>query len=168
MHNPPNSTELVHHNRIYAFIMNACGALAAIIFGLMSLLVASDVILRNIQIELIPASIELTEYMLMTASFIAAPWLLYKGEHIRIDVITTKLPKKINRYLDIACNLICLIVCSVLTWQSFLVLIDFYQQETLVFKELIFPEWRLALPLLIGAFLLSIEFIRRIFLSITS
>ena len=44
-----------------------------------------------------------------------------------------------------------------------MVLLDAHQQGSVVFKELIFPEWWLSLPLLIGAALLSIEFIRRLF-----
>lgn len=150
-------------NRLYHLIMSSCGAIAAVTFGLMSLLVTADVVLRNLNIDLIPAGVEITEYMLMIATFIAAPWLLYHNGHIRVDVLVNILPKTLQRLLSLLCNLIGLLVCGVLTQQSFMVLLDAHQQGSVVFKELIFPEWWLSLPLLIGAALLSIEFIRRLF-----
>lgn len=150
----------------YHLLMSLCGAIAAIIFGLMSLLVTADVVLRNLDIDLIPASVEITEYMLMIATFIAAPWLLYKGGHIRVDVLVNTLPLSLQRVLALACNSIGFLVCAILAQQSMIVLLDMYQQQSLVFKELIFPEWWLNLPLLIGSTLLSVEFLRRIYLDL--
>ena len=150
----------------YHVLMSLCGAIAAVIFGLMSLLVTADVILRNLDIDLIPASVEITEYMLMVATFVAAPWLLYKGGHIRVDVLVNLLPLPLQRLLQTLCNALGFFVCAVLARQSLLVLLDMYQQGSLVFKELIFPEWWLNLPLLTGSTLLSIEFLRRIYLDL--
>lgn len=154
-------------SRPYHLLMSCCGAFAALTFGLMSVLVTLDVVLRNLNINFIPASVEITEYMLMIATFIAAPWLLYQGGHIRIDVVMNKLPATTQRLLSIVCNLIGGFVCAVLTWQSCVVLQDSHKQGSLVFKELIFPEWWLSLPLLIGAALLTLEFARRLRLNFT-
>lgn len=153
-------------NRLYSLVMNLCGAIGAITFGLMSILVTADVILRNVNINIIPASVEITEYMLMIATFIAAPWLLYQGGHIRIDVVVNTLPKSAQQWLQVACHLIGLVVCTILAQQTFLVLLDLYAQESVVFKELIFPEWWLSVPLLIGSTLLTIEFARRLYLEL--
>ena len=136
-------------SRPYHLLMSCCGAFAALTFGLMSVLVTLDVVLRNLNINFIPASVEITEYMLMIATFIAAPWLLYQGGHIRIDVVVNKLPATTQRLLSIVCNQ------------------DSHKQGSLVFKELIFPEWWLSLPLLIGAALLTLEFARRLRLNFT-
>lgn len=145
----------------YAFLMSACGAIAALTFGLMSLLIGADVILRNLGYDWVPSSVELSEYMLMIATFIAAPWLLYQGGHIRIDVAVNKLPASVGRQLELLCNLIGTFVCGVLAWQSLVVMLDTAAQGSLVFKELVFPEWWLNLPLLLGSALLCIEFVRR-------
>ena len=150
----------------YDLLMSVCGGVAAVIFGLMSLLVTADVVLRNLNIDIIPASVEITEYMLMVATFIAAPWLLYKGGHIRVDVLVNTMPLAIQRVLAVVCNGLGFLVCAILAQQSLLVLLDMYQQSSLVFKELIFPEWWLNIPLLTGSTLLSIEFLRRIYLDL--
>lgn len=147
----------------YHVLMSCCGAFSAITFGLMSVLVTLDVLLRNLDIDLIPASVEITEYMLMVATFIAAPWLLYQGGHIRIDVVANLFPPPIQRVLAVFCNALGFFVCAVLTWQSWSVLQDSHHQGSVVFKELIFPEWWLSIPLLIGSALLTVEFLRRLY-----
>lgn len=157
-----DTSTAIRNRHPYHLLMSICGGIAAITFGLMSLLVTADVILRNLNINLIPASVEITEYMLMIATFIAAPWLLYHGGHIRIDVLVSLTAAPIQRLLSLLCNIIGLVVCGVLAFQTLNVLLDVYQQGSVVFKELIFPEWWLSLPLLIGSTLLTVEFARRI------
>ncbi len=68
---PSNTT----WGRPYALLMNACGAVAALTFGLMSLLVCADVVLRNLGYDALSTSVEVTEYMLIIATFVAAPWV---------------------------------------------------------------------------------------------
>lgn len=154
--------------RCYHLLMSVCGALAALLFGLMSVLVTIDVLTRNLSIDLVPASVEISEYMLMVATFVAAPWLLYKGGHIRIDVLVNQCPPAGQKILAVLTNLIGGLVCAVLAYQSLLVMLDLQHQQSLVFKELVFPEWWLSMPLLLGSTLLTVEFIRRLFLDFSS
>ncbi len=148
--------------RPYALLMNTCGAVAALTFGLMSLLVCADVVLRNLGYDLLSTSVEVTEYMLIIATFMAAPWVLYLGGHIRIDVLCNNLPLKAQKVLDTISNLLGLVVCGVLAWQCALVALDSHEQGAMVFKALVFPEWWLNLPLMVGAGLLTLEFLRRL------
>lgn len=159
---PPRSP-LAH---AYLLLMSTCGAVGALTFGLMALLIGCDVILRNLGLNWLPSSVEISEYMLMIATFVAAPWLLYQGGHIRIDVLVSKMPRLTAQLCEVLCNFIGAVVCAVLAWQSLLVALDAAAQGNLVFKEIIFPEWWLNLPLLFGATLLCIEFLRRLYLSL--
>lgn len=155
---PSNTT----WGRPYALLMNACGAVAALTFGLMSLLVCADVVLRNLGYDALSTSVEVTEYMMIIATFMAAPWVLYLGGHIRIDVLVNNLPAPVQRILDQVSNLLGLVVCGVLAWQCAVVALDAHEQGAMVFKALVFPEWWLNLPLMIGAGLLTLEFLRRL------
>ncbi|MBY6347710.1 TRAP transporter small permease [Providencia rettgeri] len=155
---PSNTT----WGRPYALLMNACGAVAALTFGLMSLLVCADVVLRNLGYDALSTSVEVTEYMLIIATFVAAPWVLYLGGHIRIDVLVNNLPLPVQRLLDLVSNLLGLLVSAVLAWQCAVVALDAHEQGAMVFKALVFPEWWLNLPLLFGASMLALEFLRRL------
>src|SRR5207247_2439528 len=72
--------------RLDAFALAAC----ALVFG-MTLMICVDVLLRNVRI--IPGvaglewSNEISEGALYLITMLTAPWLLRRGQHIRVDII---------------------------------------------------------------------------------
>lgn len=149
--------------RAYHYLVTACGFIAAVLFGLMAVLVCLDVVLRNLSTTSIPWSVEMNEYMLMVAAFLAAPWLAYTNDHIRVDVLMRGLPEAGRKMAVLICNVICLLICVTLAFESAKSLINSAAQGSMVFKVLIFPEWWLTIPMVICFVLLSLEFIRRLF-----
>ncbi|NMG43775.1 TRAP transporter small permease subunit [Aromatoleum toluvorans] len=147
--------------RFYHLLMNACGTLAALLFGGMALLVCADVVMRNVGLGSIAWSVEATEYILMVATFVAAPWLLYLNDHIRVDVVLRALSAPMQRRLELGTDLACCVICAVLAWQTVAVAQDTAAQGSLVFKVLVFPEWWLNLPMVFSCTLLAVEFARR-------
>ncbi|MDO4683118.1 MAG: TRAP transporter small permease [Lautropia sp.] len=147
--------------RWYRWLMAGCGVVAAVLFGAIGVLMAADVLLRNLGFNWIPASAELAEYGLMTATFVAAPWLLHQNAHIRIDLIVNVLPKTWAWSFSLACDVLAGTVCGVLAWEALQVAWDAAEQQSMVFKMLMFPEWWLGMPLLVSAVLLTAEFGRR-------
>lgn len=145
----------------YRWLMAGCGAVAAVLFAAIGVLMAADVLLRNLGLNWIPASAELAEYGLMAATFIAAPWLLHQNAHIRIDLIVNALPKTWVWCLSLVCDVVAGVVCAVLAWEALQVARDAAEQQSMVFKMLMFPEWWLGMPLLFSAVLLTAEFGRR-------
>jgi len=153
--------------RLYHYLMSGCGLVAAVLFGAMGLLVCADIAMRNLAGGTIAWSVEVTEYMLMAATFIAAPWLLYLGDHIRIDIALRALPERLRRALDVLTDLLGLTICALLAWQCLAVTQDAAAQGAMVFKVLVFAEWWLNLPMLFAAVLLSVEFARRLVVAVT-
>ncbi|HRP97495.1 MAG TPA: TRAP transporter small permease [Rhodocyclaceae bacterium] len=149
-------------SRLYHCLMSGCGLLAAVLFGAMGLLVCADIAVRNLAGGTIAWSVEVTEYMLMAATFIAAPWLLYLGDHIRIDIALRALPDAPRRALEALTDVVGLAISAVLAWQCLAVTQDAAAQGGMVFKVLVFAEWWLNLPMLFAAVLLSVEFARRL------
>jgi TRAP-type C4-dicarboxylate transport system permease small subunit len=148
--------------RAYGFLMQACGIGAALTIGVMALLVTFDVIARNTGLGSFPWVVEVSEYSLPFATFLAAPWLLYRNEHVRLDMLLTALPGRIARQVDRLADLIGLMVCAVFVWYGVAVIEDSINLGSLVIKTLVFPEWWLFLPVPVSFGLLGIEFARRI------
>jgi len=149
-------------SRWYRGLMAACGAASAVLFGAMALLVCADVLMRNTGLGTLPWAVEGTEYMLMVATFLGAPWLLHQNGHIRIDMLVKSLPAAAARWLDAVTDFLGLAICAVLAWQAVRVAQDAAEQGGLVFKVLVFPEWWLNLPMLAACVLLAVEFARRL------
>ena len=51
----------------------------------MVVLVTADILLRNITRTGFPWANEVSEYALYAMTLLAAPWLLRRGQHVRID-----------------------------------------------------------------------------------
>lgn len=149
-------------NRLYHALMAGCGVFAALLFGAMALLVCADVFMRNVGLGTLQWSVETTEYMLMVATFVAAPWLLYVGDHIRIDIVLRAVSPATRRLLEIVTDLAGLVISAVLAWQCFAITQDSAAQGGMVFKVLIFPEWWLNLPMGFACVMLTVEFARRL------
>lgn len=146
----------------YHVLMVSFGIVAALLFGGMALLVCADVLLRNLGSGTIQWAVEVTEYMTMIATFLAAPWLLYTNGHIRIDLLLRAAPARLGRLLEVATDAVGLLICSILAWKCLSVTADSANQGGMVFKVLIFPEWWLNLPISFSFLALSLEFVRRI------
>ena len=146
----------------YHLLMVSLGIMAALLFGAMAVLVCADVFLRNLGGSTIQWAVEVTEYMTMAATFLAAPWLLYTNSHIRIDLLLRAAPAWLGKALSIGTDAIGLLICCLLAWKCISVTADTAEQGGMVFKVLIFPEWWLSLPISFSFLALSLEFTRRI------
>lgn len=146
----------------YRGVMIGTGVVAAILFAAMALLVCADVLLRNMGVMSIPWSVEVTEYMLMVSAFLAAPWLVYTNDHIRVDILLRGLGDATRRAFGIFGDLVCLVISLILAVESVFSMVDSAQQGGMIFKVLVFPDWWLAIPMVICFILLSVEFIRRL------
>jgi TRAP-type transport system small permease protein len=88
------------HMKFYRRLMQACGVLAALLIGAIVVLVCYDVIGRNLGLKSLPWIVEITEYSLPLITLLAAPWLLFRAEHVRIDLLTNMLSPAALRTLD--------------------------------------------------------------------
>jgi len=144
-------------------LMNAFCSAFAIIFGVLTMLVCVNVVLRYFGIASMPWLVEIIEYSMYGGTFLAAPWVLRKGEHVRVDLILTTLPYKLTIRLEQAIDALGFGVSMMMCLYSIALLIDAYEANFIEFKILAVPEWLLILPMPIGCAMLSVEFLLRFF-----
>jgi len=72
---------------MYATLMRACGGVAAAVLGLITAMVCYDVIGRNLGFKSVVWINEVTEYALPIATLAAAPWLMWRNQHVRLDLL---------------------------------------------------------------------------------
>ena len=142
--------------------MQACGALAGAVIGIAVLLVCYDVIVRNLGFRSLPWIVEITEYALPLATFLAAPWLLYRNEHVRLDLLQNSLSPANLRRVERTAALLGLVVSMVIAWYAVAVIVDTRLTHSMVIKSLTFPEWWLFVPVPVCFGLLAIESTRRL------
>ena len=142
---------------LYARVLEWLAAGAAVLLGASALAITLDVLGRNIGLGTLPWILEVSEYVLPLATFLVAPWLLYRNEHVRLDILLQARP-----WLGHVTNVIGLAVCAVLVIYGVRTILNSAAQGAMIFKSVVFPEWWLYLPVPLCFGLLTIEFVRRL------
>ena len=148
--------------KAYGLIIQAFAWVAALILGVMALAVTFDVVARNLGFGNTGWVVELSEYALPVATLLVAPWLLYRNEHVRLDVLLTFLPKKISLWLERSADVLGILICAVFVWFGAKLILDSARLGSMVVKTLSIPEWWQYALVPVCFLLLAIEFARRL------
>jgi TRAP-type C4-dicarboxylate transport system permease small subunit len=142
-------------------LFDALALLAALMLLAMTVLVAADIILRNVARIGFPWANEVSEYALYLMTLFAAPWLLRRGQHVRIDLLLMLVPPRVAWLMEAVADLMGFAICLVLVRYGALMTYDSWRLGSLTIKSLVFPEWWLLAPLPLFFVLLAIEFVFR-------
>jgi len=148
--------------RGYAGLMQACGAAAALLVAAMTVLVGADVLMRNTGWGSLDWVLDISEYMLPWAICLSTPWLMWRNQHIRLDVLNMVLSPVWLRRVDRLTALVGAVASGLFAWYALQLLLAARTDGTLVFKALVFPEWWTFIPVPIGFGLLAVECLRRL------
>jgi TRAP-type C4-dicarboxylate transport system permease small subunit len=136
-------------------------SLFGVVLGLIVALICLDVALRNLALGSLPWLIELSEYLMYAGTFLAAPWVLRQGNHVRVDMLLVALPKRLAIRLEQVVDLIGLAISLVLLYYGSAVVSDAWRSNMVAYKTWYVPEWLIYLAIPSGALLLAIEFVLR-------
>jgi TRAP-type C4-dicarboxylate transport system permease small subunit len=154
-----NRLEAAYGKLLEGFALVAC----ALVFG-MTLMICADVLLRNVRIVPGLAGLEwaneISEAMLYLITMLTAPWLLRRGQHIRVDIVLRAVPKQVGWLMEWAVDVLGLTCCALIAWYSARAALASFQAGSVSIKTLVTPEWWLlsALPLAFLALTLEMLF----------
>jgi len=146
---------------LYGKLLGALATIACALLFLMMLMICADVLLRNV--ALIPSlrglawSNEVTESMLYLITMLAAPWILRRGQHIRVDVLLVALPSRHAWYCEWLSDALAFVCCIVMAIYGWSMTAASFRAGSQTIKTLVTPEWWLLAPLPIAFTLLAIE-----------
>jgi len=145
----------------YGLLLDAMMAVACLLLLIMTLLIGGDVLLRNTGAGGIQPSNELSEDIIYLMTLLAAPGLLRRGQHIRVDIILRALPAKVGWALEWISDVIGLVCCLFFVWYGTRMVVASFSSGALSIKTLVLPEWWILAPMPVTFVLLSIEFLFR-------
>jgi len=134
---------------------------AGVLLLIMTLVIGTDVFLRNIGAGGIPPSNELSEDSLYLITLLAAPGLLRQGQHIRVDIVLRALPRRIGWIMEWVGDVVGLVCCLMFVWYGTSVAAASYFDGSISIKTLVLPEWWLLAPMPVAFVLLAVEFVFR-------
>lgn len=142
-------------------LLNAFAVLAALVLLGMVVMVTADIILRNLTRTGFPWANEVSEYALYITTLLTAPWLLRRGQHVRIDLLLTIMPARIAWLMEMVADITGFAVCLVMMRYGIKMTMDSAILSSTTIKNLVFPEWWLLWPLPLCFALLAAEFVFR-------
>jgi TRAP-type C4-dicarboxylate transport system permease small subunit len=135
--------------------------MAAVTLLAMVALVTADIVLRNALGTGFAWSNEVTEYALYIITLLTAPWLLRRGQHVRIDMALVLVPPRVAWTLEAIADITGLAASLVLVWYGMIMTVQSARLGSLTIKNLVFAEWWLLWPLPACFALLAMEFVFR-------
>src|SRR3990167_9996806 len=103
-------------SELYGKLLTGFALVACLLLFLLMLMICADVLLRNLAIfpglRGLAWSNEISENMLYLVTMLTAPWLLRRGQHIRVDIVLVAMPKKTAWYCEWVADAFAL-ACSV-------------------------------------------------------
>ena len=144
--------------RGYDRFLTGIGYLVAASICAMAVLITIDVGLRAFRIGNLPWLNEVAEYALYAGTFLAAPWALRLGAHVRIDIVVDSLPDRASRSLEQFVDLLGGGVCAVLLYFGCVGTLEAYEFGHMQFKTITIPNWPLLSVFAFSMLLLTIEF----------
>jgi len=152
--------EAAYGRLLEAFALVAC----ALVFGMM-LMICADVLLRNVR--LIPSiaglewSNEISEGALYLVTMLTAPWLLRRGQHIRVDIVLRAVPKQVGWIFEWAVDVLGFACCLFITYYGTRAAVASFKAGSVSIKTLVTPEWWLLSVLPVAFLALSLEMLFR-------
>jgi TRAP-type C4-dicarboxylate transport system permease small subunit len=150
--------------RAYGRLLEAFAALAcALVLG-MTLMICADVLLRNVRVFPIAGlewANEISEAMLFLVTLLTAPWLLRRGQHIRVDIVLRAVPPRVGWLFEWAVDLLGLGCCAIIAWYSARAAYASFAAGSLSIKTLVTPEWWLLSVLPLAFACLTVEMLFR-------
>jgi TRAP-type C4-dicarboxylate transport system permease small subunit len=150
---------------LYGKLLEGLALAACALLFLMMLMICADVLLRNVRliegVRGLAWSNEVSEAMLYLITMLAAPWLLRRGQHIRVDILLRAIPPRLAWYSEWLCDVLALGCCVVMLWYGAHMAAASKAAASLSIKTLVTPEWWLLAPLPVAFFLLAVEVLFR-------
>jgi TRAP-type C4-dicarboxylate transport system permease small subunit len=145
-------------SNLFGRLLNALAVAAALTLLAMVVMVTADILLRNLTRTGFAWSNEVSEYALYVITLLTAPWLLRRGQHVRVDLVLTLVPVRVAWLMEAAGDVLGFAVCLVMMRYGFKMSIESAVLDSITIKNLVFPEWWLLWPLPVCFALLAAEF----------
>jgi len=142
-------------------LFDALATVAALILFAMVVIVTADIVLRNATGGGLAWANEVSEYSLYLMTLLTAPWLLRRGQHVRLDIILTLVPARVAWLMEAIGDVLGFTVSVVLVRYGIAMTYDSWRLGAITIKNLVFPEWWLLAPLPAAFALLAVEFVFR-------
>ena len=111
------------------------------ILGCIAVAIAINVALRNLGLPVIYGALDAIQYALMIATFMGAPSVLAQGGHVKVDLITSALPRDAEQTVGRVTNLVGAVTAAILGWYGLQAVLASTARGSMIRTSFLIPEW---------------------------
>ena len=142
---------------VYDGFLVSLAAVAALAFGAVAFFIAYEVTVRWLGFRPPVWPVAVSEFTMLYATVLAAPWVLRQGSHVQVNTLAAVLPARLRTALGRALCFLGMLVCLIVAWYALRVTVT---AEGLEIRSFEMPRWLIYAPLPVGFVLLAVEFAR--------
>ncbi len=143
--------------KAYDRLLDVLAALSAAAFGALSFIIAYEVTTRWLGFRPPVWPVTISEFTMLYATVLAAPWVLRRAEHVQVTTLVAILPPRARAVLGRIVCFLAMAVCLLVAGYALRVTLSAQGLEIRSFEM---PKWIVYAPLPLGFFLLAVEFAR--------
>jgi TRAP-type C4-dicarboxylate transport system permease small subunit len=145
---------------IFDGLIRALAVIAGVLLVTMALVVSYNVLMRYF-IGKPPVWVtEITEWILLYATFLAAAWVLKEDGHVKIDVVLIRLSQKNQYVLSVVVCVLGILTCGFFAYHGAKAVYSLYKRDVIMMGMILMPKYILVAVIPLGILLSLIQFIR--------
>lgn len=156
---PPHAMKTLE--AAFTRLLAVFGAAGAVVVFATTTMISLNILLRNVFGSRVPGDTELSEYAMLLLTAFVSPWLLNKGQHVRIDLMLQQIPDTLAWICEILVDALGFVISVLMCVYGMRALLRSAADGTKIVKEFTIPEWWTLWPLPLMFLLLAIEFVFR-------
>jgi C4-dicarboxylate transporter DctQ subunit len=131
--------------------------------GIATLGVGYEVVMRYFFARPTSWSVDLVEYTMLYATFLAAAWLARQEQHINLTYLLDAVSPRTRHIAEGINSLISAFLCAIIIWYSAIDTLDAIVEGIAVNRTLMVPKSLVLGVIPVGCFVLLVQFIRNAF-----
>ncbi|MFZ0449562.1 MAG: TRAP transporter small permease [Desulfatiglandaceae bacterium] len=148
--------------KVLAFVEKGMALLAGFLLFFIALSMCLSIALRTLGLQVPLWSVQFNEYSLLWLTFLGGAWLLRKGGHVSLDILTRRLRGTGLKRLQVLHAVMGLVICGLLAWFSGAVTWDLFVRGVMDVRAVDVPQYLILSIVFLGFLLMAIEFLVRL------
>ena len=145
---------------IFDYLITALAVVAGALLLGMVLIISYNVLMRYFIGKPPVWTTEMTEWILLYATFLAAAWVLKEDGHVKIDIIVMRLSQKKQYVLSFIVCILGILTCGFLAYHGFIATYSLFKRDVIMMGMILMPKYILVGIIPLGILLVFIQFIR--------
>ena len=148
--------------KLLDWVCAVLAVLAALLFLFMTFSICASIFTRSFSLPTPVWTNQFNEYAMLWLTFLGTAWLLGKGRHVSIMIITSRLDARMKRIFGIIHNIMGILLCGAVCTFGTLTTWEHFERHVIDVQAVDVPKAWIIFVIPLGFFLLTLQFLRRL------